>query len=174
MTDSKLKKSIIIYFSRADENYEVWNIEKWNTEVIAEYIKELSWADIFKVERKIPYPKNYQECCIEAQRETSNNEKPELVNTLASIENYDVIYIWGPIYRWKLPQPMVTQLEKLNWEGKIVRPFVTHEWSGLGKVTDQLKGICQWAKILDWLAIRGSSVYQAKSTVENWYKLPLI
>ena len=51
MTDLKIKKSIVIYFSRADENYGVGYIEKWNTEVIAEYIQELAWADLFKVER---------------------------------------------------------------------------------------------------------------------------
>ena len=174
MTDLATKKSIIIYFSIAGENHEVGDIEKLNTEVIAEYIQEFSWADLFKVERKIPYSENYHECCAEAQAEYDNNERPELANTLESIDDYEVVYIWGPIFRWRLPQPMLTQLEKLNWEWKIVRPFVTHEWSGLGKVAEQLKGICIWAKILDWLAIRGSSVYQAKSTVENWYKLPLL
>ena len=59
MTDLKTKKSIVIYFSRADENYGVGYIEKWNTEVIAEYIQELVWADLFKVERKTPYAKEF-------------------------------------------------------------------------------------------------------------------
>lgn len=168
MTDLKSKKSIVIYFSRADENYAVWNIEKWNTEVIAEYIQELTGANLFKVERKIPYSKDYQTCCDEAQKEIHNDERPEIVNTLESIDDYEVIYVWGPIYRWQLPQPMVTQLEKLNWEWKIVRPFVTHEWSGLAWVPGQLKNLCKWAEVLEWLAIRWSAVYQAKSTVENW------
>jgi hypothetical protein len=47
------------------------------------------------------------------------------VNSLESIDDYEVIYVWWPIYRWQLPQPMVTQLEKLNWKWKIVRPFTT-------------------------------------------------
>ena len=114
MTDLKTKKSIVIYFSRADENYGVGYIEKWNTEVIAEYIQELAWADLFKVERKIPYAKDYATCIKEAQEEIDNDERPEIVNTLESIDDYEVIYIWGPIYRWQLPQPMVTQLEKLK------------------------------------------------------------
>lgn len=46
------KKSLIIYFSRAGENYSVGNIAKGNTEVIAEYIKDLTNADMFKVEGK--------------------------------------------------------------------------------------------------------------------------
>ena len=32
-----MKKSIVIYFSRADENYGVGVINKGNTEIIAEY-----------------------------------------------------------------------------------------------------------------------------------------
>ena len=168
MTNLQSKKSIIIYFSRADENYWVWTIEKWNTQVIAEYIQALTWADIFRVERKVPYSKDYSTCCDEAQKEIQNNERPEIVNTLESIDDYEVIYVWWPIYRWQLPQPMVAQLEKLNWNWKIVRPFTTHEWSGLAGVPSQLKDICEWAEVLEWLAIRWSSVYQAKATVENW------
>ena len=167
MTNLKDKKSIVIYFSRAWENYAVWYIEKWNTEVIAEYIQELVWAEIFKVERKIPYSEDYMTCIKEAQIETDNDERPEIVKTLESIDDYEVIYVWWPIYWWWLPQPMFTQLEKLNWKWKIVRPFTTHEWSWLSWVPNQLKKICVWAEILDWLAIRWSSVHQAKSTVEN-------
>ena len=168
MSDLKSKKSIIIYFSRADENYGVWFTEKWNTQVIAEYIQELIWADIFKVERNVPYSRDYSTCCDEAKEEIQNNERPEIVNTLDNVDNYEVIYVWGPIYWWQLPQPMVTQLEKLNWNWKMVRPFVTHEGSWLAWVPDQLKRICEWADVLEWLAIRGSTVYEAKPTVENW------
>lgn len=35
----KNKKSMVIYFSRADENYSVGYIDKGNTEVVAEYIQ---------------------------------------------------------------------------------------------------------------------------------------
>ena len=51
-------KSIIIYFSRADENYfggSLKYIEKGNTEVIAEFIQDLTGADMFKVEPLVPY-----------------------------------------------------------------------------------------------------------------------
>ena len=59
------KKSLIIYFSRADENYfggELRYIDKGNTEVIAEYIKEFTGADIFKVEPLNTYSKDYMTC----------------------------------------------------------------------------------------------------------------
>ena len=164
----KGKKSIILYFSRADENYAVGYIDKGNTEVIAEYIKALTGADIFKIERKIPYAKDYQTCIEEAQVEQQNDERPEIVNTLDSIDNYEIIYVGAPVYWGYLPQPMLTQFEKLNWNGKIVRPFITHEGSGLGSIPSQLEKICKGAKITEGLAIRGANVNSSKSEVEAW------
>ncbi|MBR3140092.1 MAG: flavodoxin, partial [Methanobrevibacter sp.] len=56
---------IIIYFSRTGENYfggELKNIEKGNTEVIADYIQEFTGAELFKVEPLNDYPDDYMEC----------------------------------------------------------------------------------------------------------------
>ena len=164
----KNKKSIIIYFSRADENYAVGYIDKGNTEVIAEYIQEITGADMFKVERKIPYAKDYNTCIHEAQVEQHRDERPELVKELSSIDDYEVVYIGAPVYWGDLPQPMVTQLEKLDFNGKIVRPFTTHEGSGLGNIPNQLKRICHGATFTDGLAIRGASVRSSRNRVEDW------
>ena len=165
----KDKKQIIIYFSRADENYGVGYIEKGNTEVVAEYIRDVTGADMFKVERKNPYAKDYETCTKEAQEEQQNDERPELVNTLDSIDQYEVVYIGAPVYWGLLPQPMVTQIEKLNWNGKTVRVFTTHEGSGLASIPSQVKKLCVGANVLDdALAIRGSHVNSARERVEEW------
>ena len=50
-----MSKSLIIYFSRADENYAVGYIDKGNTEIVAEYVQELTGADMYKVEPLVPY-----------------------------------------------------------------------------------------------------------------------
>lgn len=62
---------LVIYFSRSGENYfggVLKNIEKGNTEVIAEYIREFSGADLFKVEPKVEYPADYMECIDVAKK----------------------------------------------------------------------------------------------------------
>ena len=163
-----MKKSIVIYFSRADENYGVGYIDKGNTEVIAEFIRDFTGADMFKVERKIPYAKDYDTCIAEAKIEQQKNERPELVKELKSIDDYDVVYVGAPIYWGTMPQPMFTQLEKLNWQGKIVRPFTTHEGSGLGNVISDLRKLCKGATVQDGLAIYGHDVYNSKDKVKNW------
>ena len=165
-----MSKSIIIYFSRADENYSVGYITKGNTEVVAEYIQDLTGADMFKVERKVPYARDYNTCIRESQIEQRNNARPELAKELNNIDEYDIVYVGAPIYWGTMPNPMFTQLEKLNFQGKIVKPFTTHEGSGLANVVTDLKKICQGATIKEGLAIYGHNVYNSKNNVENWLK----
>ena len=90
------------------------------------------------------------------------------MNTLASIDEYDVVYVGAPIYWGTMPQPMFTQLEKLNWKGKVVKPFTTHEGSGLANVVYDLKRICKGANVETGLAIRGSQAKSSKKLLEQW------
>ena len=162
-------KSIVIYFSRADENYSVGYVEKGNTEIIAEYIRDIAGADLFKVERKEDYAKDYATCIKEAKNEQINNERPELKAYLDDISDYDVVYIGSPIYWGTMPQPMFTELERLNWDGKIVRVFTTHEGSGLGNVLSDVKTICSDANVKDdAIAIKGSDAVSSKAKVASW------
>ena len=164
----KGKKSIVIYFSRADENYAVGYVDKGNTEYIVEYIREITGAELFRVDRAVPYSAEYKKCCDEALVEKNNNERPAILKTLPNIDDYEVIYIGYPIYWGTLPMPMFTQLEKLNWQGKIVKFFSTHEGSGLGSSENDIREICQGAKILPGMEIRGSMVKTSKAKIENW------
>ncbi len=64
---------------------------------------------------------------------------------------------------------MITLLEKLDFSGKIVRVFTTHEGSGLGSIPAQVKKVCKGANVIDdSIAIRGSLVKSARSKIENW------
>ena len=167
--DYKNKKSLVIYFSRADENYAVGYIEKGNTEIIAEYIRDIIGADLFKVEGAKGYSANYQKCIEEAKERQQRNERPELKKYIDDISQYEVIYIGAPVYWGIMPQEMITQLEKLDFTGKIIRIFTTHEGSGLGSIPSQVKKVCKGATVLDdGIAIRGANVKGSKDKIEKW------
>ena len=164
------KKSLIIYFSRADENYfggEMKYIDKGNTEVIAEYIKEITNGDLFKVEPLNPYSKNYNECIEEAKVRTKEHNAP-IKEEIPNLSDYEVIYIGSPVYWGGMPEELFTALKNKNYTGKTIRPFVTHEGSGLSSIPSQLREICLGGEVLDGLAIVGSQVYNSKEIVENW------
>ena len=162
---------LVIYFSRSGENYfggELKNIEKGNTEVIAEYIQEFTSADLFKVEPAVEYPAEYMECIEVAKKEQQKNMRPEIKETLESIDEYDTIYIGFPNWWGTLPMPMFTQLEQLDFTGKVVKPFVTHEGSGFGTSQKDLKKLCEGAEIKKGLSIPGGNVYDVRNQVEFW------
>lgn len=162
---------LVIYFSRNGENYfggVLKNIEKGNTEVIAEYIKEITGADLFKVEPKVDYPEDYMECIDVAKKEQQNDARPEIKESLDDISSYDTIYIGFPNWWGTLPMPMFTQLEQLDFSDKTVNPFVTHEGSGFGSSQRDLKKLCEGAEIKKGLSIPGADVYDVKNIVETW------
>ncbi|MBQ6512435.1 flavodoxin [Methanobrevibacter sp.] len=163
--------SLVIYFSRSGENYfggELKNIEKGNTEVIAEYIQEFTSADLFKVESEVDYPEDYMKCIDVAKKELEDDARPEIKESLDDISDYETIYIGFPNWWGTLPMPMWTQLEKLDFTGKTVKPFVTHEGSGFGKSLNDLDRLCSGAEIKKGISIPGANVYEAKDKVNLW------
>ena len=87
---------------------------------------------------------------------------------ITDISDYEVIYIGSPIFWGTMPMSMFTQLEKLDFTGKTIKVFTTHEGSGLGTVVSDVRKICKGADVLDSLAIQGSFVHEAKAKVKNW------
>ncbi len=163
--------SLVIYFSRSGENYfggELKNIEKGNTEVIAEYIQEFDDADLFKVEPAVEYPADYMQCIDVAKKEQQSDARPEIKETLDSIDDYDTIYIGFPNWWGTLPMPMFTQLEQLDFSGKVVKAFVTHEGLGFGSSEKDLKKLCEGAEIRKGISIPGAKVYESKDAVKAW------
>ncbi len=162
----KDKKSLIIYFSRADENYAVGYVDKGNTEYVAEYVRDLTNADMFKVEPLVPYAKDYQTCIKEAKDRIGNAPIKEEIGDISS---YEVVYIMSPIY-WGTYAPEVeTAIKDVDFTGKTIRVITTHEGSGLANVVSDVKRICKGANVLDdAIAIKGTEAKNSKSRIESW------
>ena len=161
-----MSNSLIIYFSRADENYAVGYIDKGNTEYVAEFVQELTGADMFKVEPLVPYAKDYNTCIQEAKKRIGNAPIKE---KLTDISVYDTVFIMSPIY-WGTYAPEVdTALEGLDFTGKTVRVISTHEGSGLACMVADVRKMCKGADVQkNGLAIRGSQAKESKKTVAEW------
>ena len=163
-----MSKDLILFFSYAGENYyggELKVVEKENTEVTAEYIKEITGADVFKVK---PAP-SYPEDCMECTKVVKKEKQPRpLKETLEDISGYDGIYIGFPNWWGTLPNVLAAQLDALDFNGKVVKPFVNHEGSGFGKSKKDLKKLYKGADIRKGFEIKDSDVLDSKDKVENW------
>ena len=169
--ETKDEKVLVAYFSRADENYNVGNITKGNTEIIAEMIAEQTGGELFHIERTTPYPKAYNPCIEEAQQELRSKARPAIKGDV-QVEDFDVIFLGYPNWWGDVPMAVYTFIEKHSWQGKTVIPFCTHEGSGLGMTVRKLKGACEGATFADGLAIQGAKAQNsraaAKKSVEGW------
>lgn len=165
-----MKKSIVIYFSHSGENYvngKIINLEKGNTEVVAEKIQNLTDSDIFKIETLEKYPLNYYDTTEVVKKELKQNIKPALKNN-KDVSEYDVIYLGYPNWWGTMPMAIFNFLESSNMEGKIIAPFCTHEGSGLGRSTNDIQKLCPDSRVTKGLAIRGSEVSERDNEIKKW------
>lgn len=166
-------KNLVIYYSRSGENYvngAIKNINKGNTEYVAEFIKKNFDADLFKVETVKQYAKSYMDCIREAQSELDNNERPELKSYLDDISGYDNIIIAGPCWWGTYPMAIFSAIEKLDFTGKKVLPIMTHEGSGMGHCEKDLKNTIKGAEFVRGLAIHGADASSSEKQVVDYLK----
>lgn len=166
-----MAKKLIAFYSRADENYvngQIKTLKTGNTEIAAGMIRELTGADLFRIEQRQPYAKDYNECIAQAQSDQRRNDRPELKAYPETIDEYDEIYLGYPNYWSTMPMAVFTFLERFDFSGKIIRPFCTHEGSGMGSSVSDIKKLCPAAEVKQGLAIRGGSVSQAEKEIEAW------
>ena len=159
------------YFSRADENYTsdgIKNLSVGNTEVVANIIHDLTGADLFKIEPVKSYPKDYHETTHLAQIELNNNARPAIKNKLTNTEEYDIIYLGYPNWWGTMSMVVLTFLESINLTGKIIKPFCTHEGSGMSNSESGLKRHFLNAIIKKGLPIRGSDADASDEKIKNW------
>lgn len=160
----------IVFYSRADENYfggAYRYIEVGNTEKVASMIAEATGADMFKLEQKVPYAKDYNTCIEQAKKDKLCNARPELVS-IPDISGYDEIYLGYPNYWGTMPMAVYTLLESEDFTGKIIHPFCTHEGSGLCGTEKDIVNAAKGATVTKGLSVVGSNVDKAEDVVKGW------
>ena len=170
--NTEKKKSVVIYFSRAGEQYDVGIIEKGNTAIVAEIIAEESDSDIFEIKPlNDTYPTSYNELTEYAKQEQTSKARPE-IESLPDISQYDTIYLGYPIWWGDMPMIMYTLLENTDLSGKTLIPFSTHAGSGLSGTESTIKQLQQNSTFKKGLAVRGSNAQNlqesVRQSVKNW------
>ena len=163
-------KAIIIYFSRAGENYDVGRVDEGNTKMIVNYLEEVTDMQIYQIVPTTSYPEGYQDTLNAVQTERSSNARPSIKDPITDISKYDTILLGYPIWYTNLPNIVKTLLESLNLEGKTIYPFNTHEGSGVGNSINDIKSSAPKAIIKDGFALKGSYARKTDShkDIRDW------
>ena len=169
--DFTMAKTLIAFFSRADENYfggAMRYVKVGNTEIVVNDMKEMINADTFKIEMKDPYSPVYMTCIDEAKKDLRAKARPELVSMPASIDEYDTVVLAYPNYWGTMPMAVFTFLENFDFSGKTILPLCTNEGSGMGGSERDIKKTCPGANVKSGLSVTGSEAANAAGRVKKW------
>lgn len=165
------KKCLIAYFSRKGNNYvngKIVDLPIGNTEIIANMIKEITGGDTFHIDTIKSYPNDYTKTTEVARQELDSNTRPELLNHVGDMGQYNVLFLGYPNWWGTMPMAVYTFLEEYNFSGITIVPFCTHEGSGLGSSVKDITKLCPESQVVNAIAFHGASVKNARGEVERW------
>ena len=157
---------LVAYFSLAGEQYGVGVVEEGNTSIIAHMIAEQAGADLFEIEPETPYPTTYQGLLDVSQQEMRDNARPEIADTVDSMDDYDTIFIGYPNWWGDMPMIVYSFLESYDLSGKTIVPFCTHGGSGLSNTESTIADITG-GTMKDGFAIPGTTAQNDRDTARN-------
>lgn len=141
-----MRKILIVYYS--------WS--NGNTKQIAEMLQEKTDADIVRIDTVEPYKGSYNDVVNQGQEEVNSGYKPQIQKLDVRPDDYDVIAIGTPTWWYTMAPAVRTFIDKYNFEGKTVIPFMTNGgWAG--HVIKDMADACKEAEICHEMEIKFSS-----------------
>lgn len=162
---------LIAFYFRAGENYfggAYRRISVGNTEKAAKMLADLTGGELYKIQQAQPHSENYQTCIAEAKVDLQKKARPEVLDLPDDLDAYDEIYLGYPNCWGTMPMAVYTFLENYDFTGKTIRPFCTHEGSGLSHTVQDIQKIAPGAVVTKGLAIHDSAVDSAEAALEKW------
>ncbi len=110
---ANLGKVLVIYYS--------WT---GHTQDIANQIAELTKADIYRIETEEEF-KSSPAFYARVKKNLKEKNFPKLKGQLPDINNYDTIFVGGPVWWYTMGTPLYSFLGQIDFKGKKVIPFST-------------------------------------------------
>lgn len=150
-------RTLVVFFSKTG-----------NTQALAEEIHRQVGGDIFEVVTVKVYPEDYHETTVVAKAEQENNERPELRAYVENMDQYDTIFVGFPNWWGSMPMGMYTFLERYDFTGKTIVPFLTHGGGGVQRCEQDINKVCSKATVKPALILSGSQGRNSQQQVSSW------
>ncbi len=106
-------RTLIAYFSWSN-----------NTKTLIEGINKEFYFDVLRIERKVPYSSDYEQCAyVEAKEEAEKHIHPAIKEIKLDMNEYDTVLLFFPIWWYTIPMAVSTFVEE-NLKGYQGRVFL--------------------------------------------------
>ena len=155
-----MSKVLVAYFSCSG-----------NTKKLASKISEIVNGELYEIKPISPYTSDDLDWTnSESRSSTEMNDKsfrPQIVDDLENINNYDTVYLGFPIWWYQAPTIINTFLEKYDFAGKKIVPFATSGSSGMGETNKYLVNSCPGANLIEGKRFGNASLEELKNWINN-------
>lgn len=102
-----------------------------NVQQLAGWVQEETGGDLFSIRVTDPYPSDWDECLARANQERGDDARPELVENVENLDQYDTVFLGYPNWWYGVPMALLSFLEQNDLSGKNVYLFCSHGTGGL-------------------------------------------
>lgn len=116
-----------------------------------------------------PYPSDWDDCLARANQERGDNARPELVENVEKLSQYDTIFLGYPNWWYGVPMALLTFLESNDFSGKQVYLFCSHGTGGLANSVQIITEAIPNAEISDNIFdCDEEDASSSQEEIQNW------
>ncbi len=140
-----------------------------NVQQLAEWVQQETGADLFSIRVAEPYPSDWDDCLARANQERGDNARPELVENVENLSQYDTIFLGYPNWWYGVPMALLTFLESNDFSGKQVYLFCSHGTGGLANSVQIITEAIPNAEISDNIFdCDEEDASSSQEEIQNW------
>lgn len=136
---------------------------------LADWVQEATGGDLFTIQVTEPYSSDWDECLERANQEKGENAHPELIETVADMDDYDVVFLGYPNWWYSAPMAVFSFIEENDLSGKSVYLFCSHGSGGLASSVQDISAAIPDSTISDNVFdVYEEDAADSQSEVQNW------
>ena len=149
---------LVAYFSWADNAVLAEDVDAvaspsvippGNVQQLAGWVQEETGGDLFSIRVTDPYPSDWDDCLARANEERGADARPELVENVENLEQYDTVFLGYPNWWYGVPMALLSFLEQNDLSGKQVYLFCSHGTGGLANSVELITEAVPAAELSD-------------------------
>ena len=177
--DEALENNILVaYFSWADNAVLADDVDAvsspsvippGNVQQLAGWVQEATGGDLFSIRVTDPYPSDWDECLARANQERGDGARPELMENVTDMEQYDMVFLGYPNWWYGVPMALLSFLEQNDLSQKQVYLFCSHGTGGLANSVELITDAAPDARISDNIFdCYEEEAASSQEEIQNW------
>lgn len=144
--------------------------EKGNSQIVAEYIQDITQCTLFEIKADKEYSKNHMTLIKEAKEELKQHIHVPVKEYPEDLDSYQKIFLVYPNWWNTIPMVVATFLSHYDWKDKVIIPICTNEGSGLGESREDIKEYALNADVKEGVSFIGSQVVNQEASIKEWIR----